>query len=102
MPFISVEEIVKSLCDIEFDESNMDWSFPVPSELLQNNAEHQEEDLIQLQADDQPRMDYIPIISLEMVKYNYFSSVTFLADAAQTQIKKKIENDTFLSKPAQD
>lgn len=60
-----MEEVVKSLYEIEFDESEMNWSSSFPNELLQTNADQQAEDPINFQANDQIIFEDRPVMGLE-------------------------------------
>lgn len=65
MPFTFVEQVVKSLSEIELDESKMNWSSPFLIELLQTNADQQAEDTIQFQANDPIIFEDRPVMGLE-------------------------------------
>lgn len=66
MPFIFVEEVVKSLSEIEFEESKMNCSSPLPTNLLQTIAEQQGEDPLQLEVVEQPPVQERPILGLDI------------------------------------
>lgn len=53
IPFISVEEVVKSLTEIEFDESKMDCYSPVHSDLMKDDSNQLQDNLSQVQTVDQ-------------------------------------------------
>lgn len=77
-------------------------SSPIPNELLQNTTDQQAEDLIQLQADDQPTREDKSVIVMDIVKYTSFDPLNFLADAVQSQIEKDIWKELVPSQSAQD
>lgn len=97
MPLISVEEVVKSLSKIEFDESKMDYSSSVPSDLMKSALEQPKVNPTQFKVVNQFIVEFIQMTGFEIVQYT--DPLNFLADAAQIQIKKDTENKVIMSPP---
>lgn len=68
MPLISVEEVVKTLSEVDFDESKMDLSSPIPIEPYQAVAEQQIKDVIQIQNGEKYMTEAATVTGLEMAK----------------------------------
>lgn len=95
MSFIYVEEVVKYLSKIYFDESKMDLSSSIPYDLLKSASQQPEVDPTQYQDDNQPTVEVNLITGLEIVQYT--DPLNFLADAVQSQIEKDTRKEVILS-----